>query len=152
MTRSIHQYEINQGFPIYCSDSLVEHRLMIELDSGPLVLLPNGDFVAPVSCPIGVLIRFINENLNQASRMLEKDEFNLEHERILIKECIDTFRLSTLEKDINITPEQMIEFCRRLLDNGDKYKNDLNDAHIKVSMYYTVMHDGQIHVPFNFIV
>lgn len=152
MTRSIHQYEINQGFPIYWPDSLIEHRLMIELDSGPLVLSPSGDFVVPVSCPIGVLIRFINENLHQASQMVDKDEFNLEHERILMKECIDTFRLSTLEKDINITPEQMIEFCRRLLDNGDRYKNDLIDAHIKVSMYYTVMHDGQIYVPFNFIV
>ena len=91
------------------------------------------------------------ENLHKANRLIDKEEFNLEHERVIRKECIETFQMKHLDKDVNITPEQMIDFCRRILNDKQEFEDYLKNAHIQVSMYYSVMHDGQICVPYNFI-
>ncbi|XP_046910211.1 T-cell activation inhibitor, mitochondrial [Dermatophagoides farinae] len=149
--RSVQSYNYDRNFPSNWPASLAEHQLIVESDSGPLMLSPTGDFIVPASCPISLLIKFIMENLHKANRLIDKEEFNLEHERVIRKECIETFQMKHLDKDVNITPEQMIDFCRRILNDKQEFEDYLKNAHIQVSMYYSVMHDGQICVPFNFI-
>ena len=95
-------------------------------------------------------MRFVTENLNKASHILRNEEQNLQKEKCIVEECIAVFGLEALDKDENIIPQQMIEFGERLLEMKDHFRPYLQGLHLRVSMYYSVLHDGQLCVPFNF--
>ncbi|KAF7492374.1 T-cell activation inhibitor [Sarcoptes scabiei] len=150
--RSIKEFESSQNSSISWPDSLSAHKLMIDFNSGSLALSSNGNFIVPATCSIDNLVKFINDNMHEADDKLNQEEFNLEHERVLKNDCMETFQFGCLDRHNNIKTEQMISFCRNILDNKDKLKDYLSNTHLHVSMYYSVMHDGQICVPFNCVV
>lgn len=41
-------------------------------EAGPLMVSPTGQFIVPSSCPASILVNFISENLEEASRLLEE--------------------------------------------------------------------------------
>lgn len=41
-------------------------------EAGPLMLSPTGQFIVPSSCPAFLLITFISEHLDEASRLLQR--------------------------------------------------------------------------------
>lgn len=147
---SVVEYKRQQGLPSNWPRSLGHHRLIVEFDSGPLMLSPCGHFIVPASCPVSLLVRFISENLLKASHSLERDRRCSEEERRVRDECVVAFGLKCLDKDENITAEQMIEFGGRLLGERDQLRPYLLATHLRVSHYYSVLHDGQICVPYNF--
>lgn len=152
-SKTIYRYVENNTtiFPEVWPQSLGEYRLIVESDSGPLMLSKEGYFIVPASCPASLFVRFITDNLSKASQTLRMDEKNLMKEKRIIDECIVVFGLEGLDKDENIIPEQMIDFGQRLLSMKDHFRPYLKGLHVRVSMYYSVLHDGQICVPFNFI-
>lgn len=141
-------------FPAHWPPSLAEYRLVVEADSGPLMLSTGGHFIVPASCPASLFVRFLSENLHRASRRSverQAEARRTARERAAVEEVQSVFGLLGLDKDENILGEQMIDFCERLLSEAEHLRPYLRGLHIRVSMYYCVLADGQICVPFNFI-
>lgn len=145
--------EYTDAFPAHWPSSLADYRLVVEADSGPLMLSNSGYFIVPASCPASLFVRFLSENLHRASRRSEREaeERKASRERSSVEEVRSVFGLAALDKDENILGEQMISFCERLLADAEHLRPYLRGLHIRVSMYYCVLADGQICVPFNFI-
>lgn len=71
-------------------------------------------------------------------------------ERSLYKQCTEEFFLSSLHKDDNVTPDLMIDCLERLLENK-KSLRQLNGIHLNIATYYSVLKDGTVCIPWNFI-
>lgn len=150
LIKSVKEYKSNQSFPSNWPESLSQYRLIVEMESGPLMLSPTGDFIAPASCPVTLLVRFINENMSKAGEILKNEQCYSIKEQNVRDQCVQTFGLKCLDKDENITSEQMVHFISRLLKKKELFRPYLHGTHVRVSMYYSVLNDGQICVPFNF--
>ena len=66
-------------------------------------------------------------------------------------QCRDQLKLASLAHDDAITPQQMTECCQRIIDNSHDLQNLLEGTKLKVSTYYTVMRDGEITIPWNWL-
>ncbi|GBO40647.1 hypothetical protein AVEN_18480-1 [Araneus ventricosus] len=70
-------------------------------------------------------------------------------EQILHTQCMAQLGLSALEKDDNITPDLMVQCCRRILGDAATLGSNLRGLRLRISHYYSVLQDGDICIPWN---
>lgn len=66
-------------------------------------------------------------------------------------QCRDQLQLSSLARDDAITPQQMTECCQNIIDNSHELSHLLQGTKLKISTYYTVMRDGEVTIPWNWV-
>ncbi|XP_033225723.1 T-cell activation inhibitor, mitochondrial-like [Belonocnema kinseyi] len=133
---------------VWLSD-LSTYEIVIETEAGPLMLSPTGQFIVPSSCPSFLLVSFITENLEEASKRLLHYN-NIKHvERELHNRAIRDLGLAALNKDDSITPDLMIECCERLLLHKRVLAPALEGVMLWVTHYYSIMSDGVLCVPWD---
>lgn len=69
----------------------------------------------------------------------------------VMEQCNNVLNVSSIQRDDAITPQQMTQCCQRLLDSRVVINRLLQGTHLKVSTYYTVMNDGEITIPWNWV-
>jgi len=148
LTTSLGNYRSRNKYPEAWPECLDKFQLVVEGNAGPLMLSPSGQFIAPSSCPISLLVSFITDNMEEARARLDKHGNALEEEKLAIAKCIQKLGLSALGKDDNVTPTQMTSCCNRLLENELWMPKD-NQARIWVTHYYSLISDGEMCIPWN---
>lgn len=151
LTLVLEDYKLFKGYSIDWPKSLENFKLVVEGDAGPLMVSPTGQFIAPASCPATLLIDFIKENMELAERLLSLYESNKSKETEFVNFCLDEFDLESIQKDDNVTPDKMIECCKNLLKNKDPLKDLFKGCRLKISHYYSAQSDGEIYIPWNWI-
>lgn len=71
-------------------------HLVVEGEAGPLMLSPSGQFITPSSCPISLLVSFITDNMKEARSRLDQYVADVQKEKDLIAECLQTVQFSFL--------------------------------------------------------
>lgn len=125
--------------------------LVVECESGPLALSNCGQLLIPASIPATIMIKFIVENSNRAATFLIDAKMHRFYLEQILDHCSNCLNVTSLQHDDAITPQQMTECCQRLLDSRHVINPLLQRARIKVSTFYTVMNDGEITIPWNWI-
>ncbi|CAH1395835.1 unnamed protein product [Nezara viridula] len=149
MTTLLSDYQGRRGYPKSWPDTLAKYELVVEAESGPMMVSPTGQFILPCSCPAFLIVNFISENINIATELLDKYQIMKEVEKTIYEECITKLGLISLKKDDCITPEPMIACCSKLLQNRKELRPLLEGTALTVTNYYSVMSDGQICIPWN---
>lgn len=132
------------------------------------MLSPTGQFIIPSSCPAFLLVSFISENLDEATKRLEqykklvylflylKRSTKIENccfrnkyvEKTLHSNVIKELSLSGLLKDDCITPDLMIQCCEKLLEHKVELKN-FKELNLYITTYYSVFSNGVVCIPWN---
>ncbi|XP_060608555.1 T-cell activation inhibitor, mitochondrial-like [Ruditapes philippinarum] len=126
-------------------------NLVVECESGPLALSNCGQFLIPASIPGTIMLQFIVENIDRAATFIIDAKLHTFYMDQVLNQCNDVLNVSCIQRDDAITPQQMTTCCQRLLDNRHIINNLLQGSRLKVSTYYTVMKDGEITIPWNWI-
>lgn len=134
-------------------------QVRIEGESNPLMLSNFGQFLIPASVPGSMMVDFINENMDQAELILNDITNLLAQEEESRLEAMKCLGLSDLQKDESVTPAQMISCCSRLLEESWRLIDpvpssggvSLQKSKLRVSHYYSVMQDGLICIPWNWV-
>jgi hypothetical protein len=149
ITTSLSDYQGKRGFPKQWPQSLEEFEIVVETEAGPLMVSPTGQFIVPSSLPGALLVTFITSNLDEAKEKMNVYKNNKYVERTLRQQCIDEFKLFTLHKDDNVTPDLMIKCCERLLEKKYDLAPYLTGIHLNIATYYSVLSDGVVCIPWN---
>ncbi|RWS14545.1 T-cell activation inhibitor-like protein [Dinothrombium tinctorium] len=142
-------YKIRNEFPREMPNDLKNLRLVLEGDAGPLMLSPTGLFIAPSSCPAKVFIEFLVNHINEAQKLVDNYEAIKSYEVAITDEAMHLLELQSIQKDDNVTPNLMIECCRNLIKHREYLKKYFSGSHLRISHYYSVLHDGTICIPWN---
>ncbi|XP_067208840.1 T-cell activation inhibitor, mitochondrial isoform X3 [Linepithema humile] len=149
LTTTLSDYRGKRKYPNSWPISLSAYEIVIEAEAGPLMLSPTGQFIVPSSCPSFLLVNFISENLEEATKRLHHYN-NIKHvERELHRKTIKELGLAALNKDDSITPDLMIQCCERLLLHKRDLASSLQGVMLWVTHYYSVMSDGVLCVPWD---
>lgn len=143
-----HKWEAGGAFGTLPRD-LSAYKLGVECEAGPLMLSPTGQFLAPASCPPGLLLRFLSENMREAGQRRARHVGFRRAEAGLLDRCRWKLGLSGLSRDDNVTPELVVRCCGRLLADADSWWPLLQGCHLHVSHYYSVLQDGVICIPWD---
>ncbi|KAG5674569.1 hypothetical protein PVAND_004523 [Polypedilum vanderplanki] len=140
-------YLSKNKYPEVWPSKLKDYELVVESESAPLSVGITGQFLLPSACPAFLIVDFITKNLEEAK--IRKIAYNKHKhiEKSLRKQCKEKFKLQTLLKDDNITPEMMIECMEKLIRIDDLKLNNLN---LHITNYYSILQDGTVCIPFNF--
>ncbi|KAH3849886.1 T-cell activation inhibitor, mitochondrial-like [Dreissena polymorpha] len=125
--------------------------LVVECESGPLALSNEGQFLIPASIPGSLMLKFIAENKDQAATFLIDAKFHTFYMNQILDQCRGQLNVSEISRDDAITPKQMTECCQRLLDSQRQLNPLLQGTKLKVSTYYTLMKDGELTIPWNWV-
>ncbi|KAK3707404.1 hypothetical protein RRG08_034461 [Elysia crispata] len=134
-------------------------QVRIEGESNPLMLSSFGQFLIPASVPGTMVVDFISENMHQAELILREITGLLAHEEKSRLEALHCLSLSELQKDESVTPAQMISCCLRLIEESWRLLDPLTStggvslqgSKLRVSHYYSVMQDGLICIPWDWV-
>lgn len=89
-------YRGRHAFPASWPEKLSAYQLVVESEAGPLMLSPGGQFITPSSCPVSLLVNFISENLTEAGTRLSQFYSDLEQEKSLMEQCVNTVILTVV--------------------------------------------------------
>ncbi|XP_076672349.1 T-cell activation inhibitor, mitochondrial isoform X3 [Andrena cerasifolii] len=149
LTTTLSDYRGRKNYPKVWPANLSTYEIVIEAEAGPLMLSPTGQFIVPSSCPSFLLVNFITENLEEATKRLH--HYNnikyVEHE--LHDKAVQELGLTALNKDDSITPDLMIQCCERLLLHKTVLAPLLEGVMLWVTHYYSVMSDGVLCIPWD---
>ncbi|ESO89737.1 hypothetical protein LOTGIDRAFT_192633 [Lottia gigantea] len=132
-------------------EDLSEIQMVVESEAGPLAVSKCGQFLIPASLPGSMIVEFIAKNKKHASVLLRDNVRYVEAEDKVIEECRQILQLKELTKDENITPQQMISCCEKLISEYWKLGVLLTNTRINVSNYYSMLEDGKIIIPWDCI-
>ncbi|XP_071447714.1 T-cell activation inhibitor, mitochondrial [Hetaerina americana] len=158
LATSLGDYRGRGRYPKEWPPSLKQFQLVVETESGPLMLSPTGQFIVPASIPAFLLVSFISDNLVKAMELLHEYQCNKHLERGLHAQCVKQLGLASLEKDDNITPALMISCCERLLPsegmpNSDPYRSAIasliSGLGVRVTHYYSILSHGEVCIPWD---
>nr|KAG5712257.1 hypothetical protein BaRGS_014607 [Batillaria attramentaria] len=113
--------------------------------------LLNGSFLIPASIPGSLVIDFISRHKDEAYSILEDIDSCLREEEESIQDCKSTLELKEISKDESVTSQQMTSCCQRLCEQYWRFSVVLHQSSVRVSHYYTVMQDGQICIPWDWV-
>ena len=65
----------------------------------------------------------------------------------MVKVCRERLKLERLSKDTTVTPAQMTDCCKRLIDSEVAEK--LYNKRLIISKFYDVSEDGDVNIPWN---
>ncbi|XP_052817015.1 T-cell activation inhibitor, mitochondrial-like isoform X2 [Mya arenaria] len=125
--------------------------LVVECESGPLAVSNGGEFLIPVSVPANMMLKFIAENKEQAATFLIDAKYHTFYMNQTLDQCRQSLNVSQISRDEAVTPKQMTECCQRLLDNRREINHLFQGTKLKVSTYYTLMKDGELTIPWNWL-
>ncbi|XP_030386479.1 T-cell activation inhibitor, mitochondrial [Scaptodrosophila lebanonensis] len=129
-------------------ESLKDYKLaIVPEDEQPKVSF-TGLFLVPATSSGQELIDFIASNLEIARNRVIRYKKDRAVERELWKQCKDTLCLHNLTKDDSVTPDKMILTLRHLLKSESKSFRDIS---VHVTNYYSVMTDGIVCIPWDFM-
>ncbi|XP_017878808.1 T-cell activation inhibitor, mitochondrial isoform X2 [Ceratina calcarata] len=149
LTTTLSDYRGRRTYPKVWPADLSTYEIVIEAEAGPLMLSPTGQFIVPSSCPSFLLVNFITENLEEATKRLHHYN-NIKYvERELHDKVVKELGLTVLNKDDSITPDLMIQCCERLLLHKNVLAPLLNGVMLWVTHYYSVMSDGVLCIPWD---
>ncbi|XP_017797152.1 PREDICTED: T-cell activation inhibitor, mitochondrial [Habropoda laboriosa] len=149
LTTTLSDYRGRRNYPKVWPVDLSSYEIVIEAEAGPLMLSPTGQFIVPSSCPSFLLVNFITENLEEATKRLHHYN-NIKYvERELHDKVVQELGLIVLNKDDSITPDLMIQCCERLLLHKNVLSPLLNEVMLWVTHYYSVMSDGVLCIPWD---
>lgn len=149
LTTTLSDYRGRRKYPNVWPANLSAYEIVIEAEAGPLMLSPTGQFIVPSSCPSFLLVNFITENLEEATKRLLHYNKIKYVERELHDKAIKELSLTALNKDDSITPDLMIQCCERLLAHKKILAPSLEGVRLWVTHYYSVMSDGVLCVPWD---
>ncbi|XP_053323639.1 T-cell activation inhibitor, mitochondrial isoform X2 [Spea bombifrons] len=136
---------LNRRVPIH-PRSLRGLQMILENDRFVPRLHEMGHFSIPTACDPTTLQWFLLTHAQKARENLKrKDELKVV-ERELIKACKSRSSLSRLYKEPSVSCVQMIDCCRRLIEEPQPY---LSAMHLCISHYYSVLQDGDLCIPWN---
>ncbi|XP_076174528.1 T-cell activation inhibitor, mitochondrial isoform X2 [Ptiloglossa arizonensis] len=149
LTTTLSDYRGRRNYPKVWPANLSAYEIVIEAEAGPLMLSPTGQFIVPSSCPSFLLVNFITENLEEATKRLHhyNNVKHIEHE--LHDKAVQELGLIALNKDDSITPDLMIQCCERLLLHKIVLAPLLEGVMLWVTHYYSVMSDGVLCIPWD---
>ncbi|XP_076258110.1 T-cell activation inhibitor, mitochondrial isoform X1 [Rhynchophorus ferrugineus] len=150
LTTSVSDYVGHRAYPSRWPKSLDQYEIVVESEAGPLMVSPTGQFIVPSSIPGPLLMSFITNNFQDADEKISNYKKDKVMEKSLYENCVNELNLAALHKDDNITPELMIQFCTKLLENKDYVKGLTKDLNLNVATYYSVLSDGTVCIPWNF--
>ncbi|XP_012142099.1 T-cell activation inhibitor, mitochondrial isoform X1 [Megachile rotundata] len=149
LTTTLSDYRGRRNYPKVWPTNLSTYEIVIEAEAGPLMLSPTGQFIVPSSCPSFLLVNFITENLDEATKRLHHYN-NIKYvERELHDKAVKQLGLTALNKDDSITPDLMIQCCERLLLHKNVLAPLLEGVMLWVTHYYSVMSDGVLCIPWD---
>ena len=90
-------YRSRNKYPEAWPECLDKFQLVVEGNAGPLMLSPSGQFIAPSSCPISLLVSFITDNMEEARARLDKHGNALEEEKLAIAKCIQKVEYNSIQ-------------------------------------------------------
>uniref|UniRef100_F6TL37 T cell activation inhibitor, mitochondrial n=1 Tax=Ornithorhynchus anatinus TaxID=9258 RepID=F6TL37_ORNAN len=106
-----------------------------------------GHFNIPVTnCDPVSLQWFILTKAQQARENLKKKKELMLMENDLISTSTEKFSLKKLYKEPSVSSAQMVDCCKRLLEQSLPY---LQGMHLCISHFYSVMQDGDLCIPWN---
>lgn len=147
LSASLADHWVKYGYPPSWPESLKEYELVVEGETGPLMLSPTGQFIISSSCPAFLVVKFITEHLDEASQNMRDYSQNKHLERELYQQCMEELQPASLRKADNVTPDKMIMFCSRLLSCQYSIVDFLRGQHVYVCDYYSVLASGEICIP-----
>ncbi|KAG8187635.1 hypothetical protein JTE90_027045 [Oedothorax gibbosus] len=71
LTAALYRRRWMHGYPQEWPRRMEDMQVVVECESGPLMLSPTGQFIVPASCPASVLVDFISGNMTEARRRLQ---------------------------------------------------------------------------------
>ncbi|XP_012341356.1 T-cell activation inhibitor, mitochondrial isoform X1 [Apis florea] len=146
---TLSDYRGRRNYPKVWPTDLSTYEIVIETEAGPLMLSPTGQFIVPSSCPSFLLVNFITDNLEEATKRLHHYN-NIKYvERELHNKVVQELGLTILNKDDSITPDLMIQCCERLLLHKNTLTPLLKDVMLWVTHYYSIMSDGVLCIPWD---
>jgi len=126
-------------------------KLAVEGPMSPLMLSSQGHFLIPASVPGSLIVDFIYKNRFTAKHLLAESERLMFEEDQSHQRALTTLGLAELRKDDSVTSSQMTSCCQRLVELHDTLPLPLEKSRLTVSHYYSVMQDGQIILPWNWL-
>uniref|UniRef100_A0A8D0EIQ4 DUF4461 domain-containing protein n=1 Tax=Strix occidentalis caurina TaxID=311401 RepID=A0A8D0EIQ4_STROC len=121
-------------------------QMILESDRYAPSLHEFGHFVIPTVCDPTTLQWFIFAKAQQARENLKRKEEMMITEKELIDTSTEKFSLDRLYKEPSVSSAQMIDCCKRLLEESLPY---LQGMHLCISHFYSVLQDGDLCVPWN---
>ncbi|XP_039380416.1 T-cell activation inhibitor, mitochondrial isoform X3 [Mauremys reevesii] len=121
-------------------------QMILESDRYAPNLHELGHFNIPTMCDLATLQWFIITKAQQARENLKRKEELTVMEKELISASTEKFSLKQLYKEPSISHAQMIDCCKRLLEESLPY---LQGMHLCISHFYSVLQDGDLCIPWN---
>ncbi|XP_032640026.1 T-cell activation inhibitor, mitochondrial isoform X1 [Chelonoidis abingdonii] len=121
-------------------------QMILESDRYAPNLHELGHFNIPTMCDLATLQWFIITKAQQARENLKRKEELTVVEKELISASTEKFSLKQLYKEPSISHAQMIDCCKRLLEESLPY---LQGMHLCISHFYSVLQDGDLCIPWN---
>ncbi|XP_055614506.1 T-cell activation inhibitor, mitochondrial isoform X2 [Uranotaenia lowii] len=146
MTTSLLDYLGRSKFPKTWPPDLSQFELVVESEAGPLMVSPTGQLIVPATCPGSLLVDFLSNHMHESLAKQESYDRQKYVERDLHSRCLKKFRMLSLEKDDSVTPDRMIECLEKMISTEGL---ELNDIHLNVTTYYSVLADGTVCIPWD---
>ncbi|XP_046767181.1 T-cell activation inhibitor, mitochondrial isoform X4 [Gallus gallus] len=121
-------------------------QMILESDRYTPSLHEFGHFTIPTVCDPATLQWFIIAKAQEARENLKRREEMMITEKELIDTSAEKFSLDRLYKEPSVTSAQMIDCCKRLLQESLPY---LQGMHLCISHFYSVLQDGDLCIPWN---
>ncbi|KAM6281176.1 T-cell activation inhibitor, mitochondrial isoform 1-T2 [Porphyrio hochstetteri] len=121
-------------------------KMILENDRYTPSLHEFGHFVIPTVCDPAALQWFIFAKAQEARENLKRNEEMMITEKELIDTSTEKLSLDRLYKEPSVSSAQMIDCCKRLLEESLPY---LQGMHLCVSHFYSVLQDGDLCIPWN---
>ncbi|XP_067417934.1 T-cell activation inhibitor, mitochondrial isoform X2 [Emydura macquarii macquarii] len=134
---------LNSRLPFH-PRSLRGLQMILESDRYAPSLHELGHFNIPTVCDPATLQWFIITKAQQARENLKRKEELTVMEKELISASTEKFYLKQLYKEPSISRAQMIDCCKRLLEESLPY---LQGMHLCISHFYSVLQDGDLCIP-----
>lgn len=147
VTTNLLDYLTTHKYPITWPTDLSKFEIVIESESGPLMVSPTGQLIAPSTCPGTILVDFITAHLDEAREKMERYDKHKHIEKELHKRCIEVLRLKSLTKDDSVNPDRMIIALEKLIAAR---LESLRNIHLNITNYYSVLSDGTVCIPWDF--
>lgn len=146
ITTSLLDYLGKAKYPKTWPSDLSKYEIVVESEAGPLMVSPTGQLIVPATCPGTILIDFLTIHMDEAYEKQQSYNRQKHVERDLHSQCIKQFSLLSLSKDDSVTPDRMIECLQKLIATRGL---ELNDIHLNITTYYSVLNDGTVCIPWD---
>ncbi|XP_021063118.1 T-cell activation inhibitor, mitochondrial [Mus pahari] len=136
----------SRGPPDPHPQSLSGLQMILSSDRYAPSLHELGHFDIPALSDPASLQSFMRTKAQQARENMTRRERLKVMENELIQASTKKFSLEKLYKEPSISSRQMVDCCKRLLEQSLPY---LHGMHLCVSHFYSVMQDGDLCIPWN---